>query len=665
MWISRSKSTAVPFPAPVAVEQGNDVFDASEVVEWISRRGLGNNDSLNEDLAMYAALDHSSGLSADIVFNGLTALLCLKATLDCQLDEFVSGELLDEADELDPDDEYMYSEIEAFGEQLSTFAWFVDRMTDASYSPVRAFESLMEQRFRRQRSELADSALTPRALNLVARVGASLVESEHTLFVDPSAGGSDLMIALRRELPEAMIPIALHSDVDSAETRMKVRRLVVHEWQTRKFEHDGFDQDFTVVGPALFLAQYPSPTTMAYSDVEILAEIDNIALQMNTTHSAVIIAPAAVLVEPLRNPDAIKLRSDLLRSDRVRAIVRLPEGLVVSRPGQPMALWVLASAHIDVKPIDRWTVIADLGATELDDAAIEGVVSDISAAMGSWHSIRAHAFHFGIIAKTSVLLADDSRGLKPPRRRERRMRISGAESAGRVVELTDTANVIGRRVSTNVSVAVEYSETAVRSSATIADLVARGDVKVVPGNRIDSSDIKADGNFALIGSDEVLGLCRAGDRTIDRFTFANHYPRGRFTERGDVVFCTSPAAGFMVDSEGSSVVIWPARILRIADPSSSGLIPELVARYLLSQQDGTRPTSAIRSGLSWESWTLPRMPLEDVPHALATLDELRERRRAAVELIETIDILTTTLADGVAHGVLTVVSPVLHHTERG
>ena len=62
---------------------------------------------------------------------------------------------------------------------------------------------------------------------------------------------------------------------------------------------------------------------------------------------------------------------------------------------------------------------------------------------------------------------------------------------------------------------------------------------------------------------------------------------------------------------------------------------------------------------------LPRVSPEDVHQALATLEELRERRRAAVELIETIDTLTTTLADGVAHGALTVVSPNVQHTERG
>ncbi|QXW00769.1 helix-turn-helix transcriptional regulator [Rhodococcus globerulus] len=665
MWIARNKSAMFPFPSPVAGGQGNEVFDAAEVVEWISRRGLGNNDSLHEDLAMYAALEHESDLDADTVFDGLTALLCLKSTLDCQLDELSSADLLDEVDELDPDDEYMYSEIEAFGEQLATFAWFVDRMTDASFGPVRAFETLVAQKLRRRKSSFSETALTQSALNLVARVGASLVEDERTRFVDPSTGGSDLMVALRRALPETMSPVALYSGADTAESRMKLRRLAVHEWHSQKVDHDGFDQDFTVPGPALFLAQYPSPTAVAYSDVEILSAIDNIAMQMNDSHRAVIIAPAAVLVEPLRRPDAARLRSDLLRSDRVRAVVRLPEGLVVSRPGQPMALWVLASAHADVKPVDRWTVIADLGATELDDQAIEGVVSDVSAAMGSWHSIRAHAFYFGVIAKTSVLLADDARGLKVRRQRDHRIRTSGAEAAGRVLELTDSLNVIGRRVSASVSVAVEYSESFSQNSVLVADLIARGEIKIVPGNRVDDSDIAGGGDIRVIGSDEVLARCKLGERTIDRLAFTHQNPSGRYTEPGDVVFCTSPAFGVLVDAEGSSVVIWPARILRVIDPCSSGLIPELVARYLISQQSGSRPTSAIRSGARWRSWMLPRVSPEDVHQALSTLEELRERRRAAVELIETIDTLTTTLADGVAHGALTVVSPNVQHTERG
>lgn len=665
MWITRHRASSTPFPAPVSRRGREEVFRGSDVVEWLRARGLGNSESLLEDLAMYAALDHGSVLDADVVFHGLTALLCVKDMLGHELTGLDAADLLDEADELDPDDDFLFGEIEALGDYLPIFAEYADRMSDAAYNPRQAFESLMAQRFRMQRAELADSALAPRALDLCARLCAALVTDADCVFVDPSADGSDLLVALRGVLPESDEPIATTGELPTAASRLARRRLAIHHWRRRGAPAEGFGADFTIDGPAMFLTQFPSPATVGLSEAQILASIDNIVLQMADEHCGVVIAPASALVDPLRDRESRLLRAGVLRSDRVRAIVRLPEGLLTTRPGLSMALWILGAADPSIKPAERWTVLADLGATELDDATAERLIADVTAAMGTRRSVWAHAFHFGVLAQTATLLADDRRALTPSTGRRRRRGPSGAESAGRAIELIDAVNRVADLARSTLQLDLEYREAGAPRLPTIGALLADRDIRLVPGNRIDESDIEGGNGIRIIGTDEIVGVSRIGCRRIDRLVFARQYPSGRYTEPGDIVFCTNPRFGAIVDHEGSAVVHSPARILRVVDPSDSGLLPDLVARHLMSTVPGTRPSQAIRSGNDWKSWQVPKVPFAEIKRVQSAFDDLRERRHSAAELLDHLDQLTSTLVDGLAHGVLTVAEPVIVTTEKG
>lgn len=665
MWVARYRTSSSPFPAPVSARGREDLYLGTEVVDWIRSRSLGNSDSLAEDLAVHAALDHRSELDMDVVFHGITALLCVKSMLGGQLADLGRDDLLDEADGLDPDDEFFFSEVDSLGDHIDVFARYVDQMSDAAYTPAQAFESLMAQRFRMQRADLADSALAPRALDLCARVCVALATDAHDVFVDPSVDGSDLLVALRKVLPEFEEPLAMTGKTDSAASRLARRRLAVHEWRRRKAPEEGFGDSFAIDGPAMFLTQFPSPSTVGLSDGEVLGSIDNIVLQMGPQHRGVVIGPATALVDPIRDREARLLRADLLRSDRVRAVVRLPEGLLTTRPGLSMALWVLGAADPSIKAADRWTVLADLSAVELDDGAVEGIVSDVTAAVGTGRSVHAHAFRYGFVARTAVLLADDKRGLTPPARRRKPFRRSGAESAGRALELVDAVNRSAALLDSGLDVKVEYHESGPAPLPTLGALVAAKDVKVLPGNRVDDSDVVDDGGVRVLGSDEVLGRRRIGDRGIDRLAFTTKYPSGRYTEPGDIVFCTTPSFGAVVDHEGSSVVLAPARVLRVKDLTHSGLVPELIAGHLMATVSKAKPTQAIRSGNDWKGWEVPRIAPEQVASVGATFHEIRERHRAATEVLINLDNLATTLVDGLAHGVLTVVNSFANNPEKG
>lgn len=656
MWINRYRESSHPFPLPVVTRARIDHYEADEVVQWIRSRGLGNSDTLAEDLALHAVLGHESTLPSDVVLDGVTALLCVKVLLGIQLSELDAEDLLDEVDGLDPEDRFLFREVERLGDEAELLSRHVDTMSDAAYSPAEAFETLMRQRFRLGLRDLSDIALRPAALELAARIAAAVTGDDGAVFVDPSVDGSDLLVTLRDVLPEYTDAVAIAGWADTRASRLARRRLVVHRWGLRPATGDDGDG---VPGPATFLTQFPSPAAPTMSDGKILSAIDDLAIQMREGQSAVIVGPASALVDPLADRDAESIRSALLRTNRVRAVVRLPEGLRVSRPGLSTALWLLGSGDASVKPAERWTVIADLGGVELDDFVTESVISDVLAALGSRKSLEAHSFRVGGVYPTSKLLASGS--LLPPRpHRPPRPRHAGAEAAARVVHLVGEYREGAGRMDPHLTVPVEY-RAADRAPAESAGLLAsRRDLVVVPGNRIDPADLTtvdaSDGAGAVtvIGPDEVLGRAALGERVIDRLQFTTKHPNGRYTEPGDIVFCTSPDFGVFVDVLGSSVVLAPARIMRIADPSASGLVPELIAGHLRSARIGDRAPGAVRRGKPWRGWEIPRIDAARVPAVTAMLADLRRRRQAAADLVETIDRLTDTLVDGVGRGALVV-----------
>ncbi|CAM2786381.1 hypothetical protein RHDE110596_01215 [Prescottella defluvii] len=650
-WARRYCGEDRPFPRPTVVDGILDKFDADEVVEWLRSRGLGNNSSFAEDVAIHAALDHGTSLHPHAVIDGVTALLAVKTMLGESLGELTPDDLLDEVEELDPDNEFLCDEIAALGEELGTFARYTDRMSDAAFTAVDAFESVMARRFRMQRPELSDTALTPAALSLCARVSVALADDHDTLFVDPAPTSTDLLVAVRAALPEYAEPTVMTGASSVPAARLALRRLAAHGLRRESPPEGGFGADFSVGRPAVFLTQYPSASTIDYSDVDVLAEIENISLQMGPGQCAVIIGPAATLVDPLRDRDADSVRSDLLRSGHLRAVIRLSEGLLPARPGTSMALWVLGAQDGTISVAERHTVLADLSAVELADDVVDGVIADVAAAMGTWKSVRAHAFRFSHVHKIAELLATG--GVLTAKPKVHRPRVDAGEAAARVLELVgaiDAAEVAGG----GLDLWVEYRAAKDQQFQTAGELAAAKELRVLSGNRIDAVDIEADGAVPVIGADEVLGRCEIGSRGIDRLTFVTDYPSGRYTEPGDIVFCTSPSFGVIVDVEGSSVAMWPARILRIADSAASGLIPELVARHLQSRGVGAKPPGAIRSGSAWKTWEIPRVQADQVGVVTAALADLRERRAAARRLLHTIDDLTITLVDGVAHGALTV-----------
>ncbi|MGB3772147.1 MAG: hypothetical protein WBA00_13470 [Rhodococcus sp. (in: high G+C Gram-positive bacteria)] len=655
VWISRYRTSDQPFPKAVDRIGRQERYDGHQVVHWLQTRGLGNNPTLDEDLALYAVLDHRSDLSDEVVFEGVGALLCMKWYLGAQLTDYSGEELLDEADELDPDNEFLYSEVAALGSRIDVFADHVDRMADAAFGAGNAFEALMSQRFRPHLSGFADSAIDPAGLQLCAAVVIALTDPERHVYIDPSGGCSDLMVTLRRAFPENAEPASVVQEASSSASRLGRRRLTVHGWTRLIPPADGFVPGYEIEGPSAFVVRYPSPATIDYTDTQILTAIDDIVMQMSDDHLAVVLAPASALIDRQRDPAAARLRSDILRSDRVRAIVRLPEGLMPSRPGTALALWVLGSASGEIRPADRWSVVVDVGSRELDDATTNGLVSDVLAAMGDWKSIRGHAFQFGALTKTSVLLAEDKRGLSPARIRKPRVKRIGADLAADVLMHSDAIRRSQLELRRKVRLpGVEYRVDDGCPMPTLGQLAASRELMVLGGHRIEPEHVVVGGAVRVLGLDEVLGDVAIGRRGMDRLVFTAAYPSARYTEPGDIVFCSGARFGAVVDHEGSSVVVFPARVIRIADASSSGLIPDVIAAHLNASGLDSRAPRAIRSSATWKRWEIPRVTADHAAATIDVVDSLRQQRETTLQLLGHIEQLTNTLVDGLAHGVLAI-----------
>jgi len=654
MWRSRGARSGTPFPSSFTRVRGEERFDADAVVDWLERTGLGNNPDVRADAAAFASPKGMSAQDDEVVFHGLGALLCLREIAGEGLSHLPDEELLDLADDADPDDEFLFSEIEALGDRRGLLAAYADGQADAAYHSGAAFERLMEDRFRLILSGHTAVALHEPVHDLVACLAAALAidaGSDPALFVDPTVGGSDLLVSLlsRAEgVASATVMVAGHRDAASRHAR---RRLRVHGVHCVPLVVDD-DGAWAVPRPAVHVAQYPSPGRPTMRAEEILSAVENIVLQMDDTHRGVVLAPASVLADRIRDRHVDELRDALLRQGRVRAIVRLPRGLLITRPRQALALWVLGPAHHTVPIEERWTTLADLSDVELDQAAIGDLVSDLVAAMGDRRTVQAHAFRFARPVATRTLLAGRGHLVEPRPALVRRPRVSGPDLAVRIAELTAALGSVD--VEPPVDIGVEaYDVEAGASSTTLGAAVSAGHLRVLPGNRLNSAALPG-GTVRVVGSEELSGVARPAASGIDRLAFEAAHPAGRYTEPGDVVFCTSPRPAALVDVDGGAVVISPARVLRIHATAPGGLLPDVLAADINAAPAGAK---------TWRGWPIRRVPATERDVLTTVLAVLGRQRVDARERLALLDELEHLVVRGVASGSLHLTDPDTHPEE--
>ncbi|WP_082979250.1 hypothetical protein [Arthrobacter sp. B6] len=649
MWRKRSNGGAAPFPSAVSVLNGVEQFSADDVTAWLQATGRGNNPEAGNDVAVFARLATSTTAPRDSrqTFDGLTALLALKVITGEPLSRSTAADLLDAADEADPDDVFLYSELEALGSALPGLANFADRLVDSAFSAPAAFEKLLAHRFKEGLREQSDTALADTALKLVGATATELASTLNSkvLFVDSTPGGSDVMLSIVQHYGESQSMTFLAADHHGGASRLARRRLAVHGADSGPVKIDAKGA-FAVNGPAVHVAQYPAPGNPSMDTIGILNSIENITLQMDDSQRAVVIAPARVLCDALAGESG-NLRSDLLRSGRVRAIVRLQPGLLRAKPREPQALWVLGPSFAEVPIAERWTMAADLSTTSLTLDVSQDLISDVVASMGDRATIRAHSFRFARLVPSRLLLAETGALVNPPPTKSTTT-AAGAETTLRIEELVRGLSTGSSGRVTLPAVQPAAAGASLRA-ATVQELIKAGNLKYLNGIRLKEADQNSQGGSRILGRDELIDPHNTQPRFITLLDFAAKYPAGRLTEPGDVVFCTSPRPVAMIDAEGGAVVVFPARILRIDRGDPGGLLPAVVVA------DINRLKAADKS---WQNWRLRRTSEVERGPLTKALESLQHEQAQARQRLERLEELATLITDGVAGGSLTLTDPI-------
>lgn len=647
MWRRRNAGTGHSFPNPVDVVRGEERFDAIQVVEHLVSTGRGNNPQVREDVAAFAELRAMCDLPETVVIDGLSSLLCLKQITGELLGEIPLTSLLGLVSDADSGDIFMGREIQALGADVSTLATHADALADACYTTAAAFELLLSRWVGRILPGFASVALRDDARRLVALAAKGLAQGAELtvpVFVDPTSGGSDLLLSVAALYDEGLPPSVRTGTDDSRAGRLARRRLRVHDIHRDALEIET-DGSFQTSGEAVVVAQLPPPGRPAMSELELLTAVENIALQMDDGQRAVVIAPASVLTDRLTTSELDLARDATLRTGRVRAAIRLPQGLVVHSPRRAMAMWALGPAHRKVPVGNRWTVIADLSNRTLTAPVVTDLVTDMVASMGDEALIRAHAFRFARRVPTTQLLLGRRALVERVVREPRRSPSAGAELSLRIEQLTGSLEptvLTGLAVDAAPATDDDLIE---RIAFTLEDAVRTRRCRILPGNRVDPADLSSTTGATVVGVPELIGDNPIGHRQVDRLNLGGTYPSARFTEPNDIVFCTSPRPAALVDEQGGSVVASPARVIRIKDTAPGGLIPQVLATDINALEPEAK---------HWRLWRLRRTPDNQREALEAALAEIEEARSAARRRLGDLDQLAAALTEGVTTERLTI-----------
>lgn len=582
MWRSRFAAAEDPFPPHVAEDAGRALFDASQVADWLVRTGHGSNSDARADAASEAVPPGFAFTDGDAVVE-LEALIALYAQLGT-LEGLSGAELRQAAMAADPQDLTFGTEVEAHADRGAPWLGYADLLVDAAYSPAAAL-ALVHRRASSVRGTAASAGpLVADAVSLVVESALALAGGDAvTLTLDGS--DAELSAALAGALGDAAT-----LTLPRAEVARRVRRRLLTEghWVTEADDRPPTQRSVVVVRV---------PSQRSSDSVATLLAVDEVSLGLRDDDAAVVIGPARILTDPL-GPAEARVRADVLRSGRVRGIARLTTGLVETASREALALWMLGAPNGDVPIADRVTVVADLTGMPLTPATRADLVSDVVASMGGPRDVRAHAFRFARPARTPSLVARGgslaaSTGIRP----------KATPAPSDIPALIDTA---ADMVSSDIT-PIPLSEAAhnAPAAASVEDLIHDGHLKVVKGVRLDSEMLGTEGLIVVTASTldapETIGASR-----VNQLAFATQHPRTSLTRPGDIVFRTSPTAAAWVDSDGSKVVVSPARVLRITAGDPGGLVPEVVAADIAEAPAGPG---------AWKRWMLRRV----APHTIAPL----------------------------------------------
>ena len=668
------------FPAPVEDVDGRPLFDARAVLDWLATTGHGKADPrhLRAELALHTlAAWCTPALPAPVLVGALTALICLRGQLDSPLADRSWDGLQAEAGDLDPEDAFLCAELRALPAAQHTapaLAALADELTEAAYTPAEAFDWVLEARRRLGSHDLAADEPAPAVTCALAALSGIGGLAGDSIVATPHARSGDLLAALRAQAAEDAAHTYLACDPDPARVRLVRRRMLVHgvnEFELGIVEGEELPvEDWGDPQLLVSVLPYRSAETRGRSPEAVLDAVQSLTDYLADGSTAVVLGPADVLVGPLpKHGEADRLRRGFLREGLLKAVIGLPEGAFPYRPGYRTAIWVLARTPASERA--GLVLLADYSAQPLTEPALDALAEDIGLwRAGRWRDDGRHQPRHGVIIPAKAL--DDRPGAafnlqhRPPASRytrgvvERPVRISDLEQ--RLSELAERAARQGGgeagdgggelRVVLNTQAVLRPEDQPVRRT-TVARLVADRRLSRRAGHRIAEEHLSAEGHYAVLGAEEVVGVARPGSRRIDRVVLVTAYEHAQFTEPGDIVVTTSPRFGAYVDEGGLSVVAAPARVLRVRRDADPPVLPRVLAALLrAAAAEYGRTRGAVRAARKVDDLIIPDLSRAEAERFDALLAELERRAALLREQSAALEDLVRTTAAGIADGTL-------------
>ncbi|PFG20668.1 hypothetical protein [Serinibacter salmoneus] len=627
MWRSRYAGSPHPFPE-------GDRVTSHDLQAW-----LAHTDRLPDRVGPVLALHGElvvRGLNAQIVDDGVEALLVLARLSGEALGSLGAAGVHSLADDIDPDDRSLTSEILALGGSAGAVANLVATMLDAVPDAGAALE------VRRRRSHPSPELATA-AAETVTRLALALAEWEpgaaarfHDSF--PAEGA----------LPAAMPAAAGGWDLPELSTpplgegraaRRLRRRLLAHGWLLRELpEGDPEPGELTV-----------SDLTGVADPEEALTAAERIALSLPEGSRAVVLGRASALVARLDGA-ADSVRADLLRSGRVRAIARTPAGWVPGRSREISAIWVLGDPMDGMPLAKRRTTLVDLGPLAapggtLPYGVVNDLVTDVLAAVEGLESMARHAFARSRVVLTSRLLAkggDLLAGLP-----DRSVSRAGA-NRDRVAEVGELVRATHREGQEALPLRVEAHDGAAAREVSVADLVARGALRAFPGNRRpERLGLVEGGGIGLVSAADVAAgvLDQSESLRTTAAELGQRMPAARLTEPGDVIIATAPRPAAVLDVAGGHVVLAPARVLRPVPGKGVAGGAVVHAVHAAGAQDKR-----------WRAWQIPVLAPDQAQELHEASLAIERRRIEAREELLRMNAVAAGLVAGMSVGTMRISS---------
>src|SRR5699024_9963969 len=144
MWRSRqrSKTDAVGFPDVAAIRANIEYFERDAVTAWIERTGRGNNVEFAQDA-------HAAAVPDNVNLDEVSAMLTLAVLTDTDLASLDHDAIVDLADDCDPDDAFLFTEIDSLSSRSRDVGVYVDGLRSLSFGPADAYDRLCSTRLGR------------------------------------------------------------------------------------------------------------------------------------------------------------------------------------------------------------------------------------------------------------------------------------------------------------------------------------------------------------------------------------------------------------------------------------------------------------------------------------------------------------------------------------